>query len=165
MKETISREEFNNMDREVLYTLFTGMQEQLRRSDEMIDALKVTVDKLNEQLKILNSRMFGKSTEKSLAPSDQLSIYDFGLNEAEATVQCEVIEEPEMETVVIHRKKRKGKRDEDLFGLDPVHVDHGLSDEELAEQFPEGYYELDDEVYRKLEVEPAVFKVIEHLEL
>ena len=162
MKEKISREEFNNMDREVLYTLFTGMQEQLRRSDEMIDALKVTVDKLNEQLKILNSRMFGKSTEKSLAPSDQLSIYDFGLNEAEATVQCEVIEEPEMETVVIHRKKRKGKRDEDLFGFDAVQVDHGLSDEELAEQFPEGYYELDDEVYRKLEVEPAVFKVIEH---
>lgn len=32
MKETISREEFNNMDREVLYTLFTGMQEQLRKS-------------------------------------------------------------------------------------------------------------------------------------
>ena len=162
MKETISREEFNNMDREVLYTLFTGMQEQLRRSDETIDALKVTVDKLNEQLKILNSRMFGKSTEKSLAPSDQLSIYDFGFNEAEATVQCEVIEEPEMETVVIHRKKRKGKRDEDLEGFEAVPVDHGLSDEELAEKFPEGYYELDDEVYRKLEVEPAVFKVIEH---
>ena len=162
MKETISREEFNNMDREVLYTLFTGMQEQLRRSDETIDALKVTVDKLNEQLKILNSRMFGKSTEKSLATGDQLSIYDFGFNEAEATAQGKIIEEPEMETVVVHRKKRKGKRDEDLFGFDAVQVDHGLSDEELAEQFPEGYYELDDEVYRKLEVEPAVFKVIEH---
>ena len=162
MKEMISREEFNNMDREVLYTLFTGMQEQLKRSDETIDALRVTVDKLNDQLRILNSRMFGKSSEKSLATGDQLSIYDFGLNEAEATAQGKVIEEPEMETVVIHRKKRKGKRDEDLFGFDAVQVDHGLSDEELAEQFPEGYYELDDEVYRKLEVEPAVFKVIEH---
>ena len=162
MKETISREEFNNMDREVLYTLFTGMQEQLERSNETIDALRATVEKLNEQIRIMNTRLFGKSSEKSLAAGDQLSIYDFGLNEAEATVQCEVIEEPEMETVVIHRKKRKGKRDEDLFGFDAVQVDHGLSDEELAEQFPEGYYELDDEVYRKLEVEPAVFKVIEH---
>ena len=158
----ISREEFNNMDREVLYTLFTGMQEQLKRSDETIDALRVTVDKLNEQLRILNSRMFGKSSEKSLATGDQLSIYDFGLNETEATAQGKVIEEPEMETAVIHRKKRKGKRDEDLFGFDAMQVDHGLSDEELAEQFPEGYYELDDEVYRMLEVEPAVFKVIEH---
>ena len=152
MKETISREEFNNMDREVLYTLFTGMQEQLRRSDETIDALKVTVDKLNEQLKILNSRMFGKSTEKSLATGDQLSIYDFGFNEAEATVQGKLINEPEMKTVIIHRKKRKGKRDEDLEGFEAITVDHELSDEELAEKFPEGYYELDDEVYRKLEV-------------
>ncbi len=162
MKETISREEFNNMDREVLYTLFTGMQEQLRRSDETIDALKVTVDKLNEQLKILNGRMFGKSTEKSLAPSDQLSIYDFGFNEAEATVQGKLINEPEMKTVIVHRKKRKGKRDEDLEGFEAITVDHGLSDEELTEKFPEGWYELDDEVYRKLEVEPAVFTVVEH---
>ena len=162
MKEMISREEFNNMDREVLYTLFTGMQEQLRRSDETIGALRVTVDKLNEQLKILNSRMFGKSTEKSLAPSDQLSIYDFGFNEAEDTVQGRLINEPEMETVVVHRKKRKGKRDEDLEGFEAVAVDHGLSDEELSKQFPEGWYELDDEVYRKLEVEPAVFTVVEH---
>ena len=109
IKETISREEFNNMDREVLYTLFTGMQEQLKRSDETIDALRMTVDKLNEQLKILNSRMFGKSTEKSLATGDQLSIYDFGFNEAEATAHLKLINEPEMETIVVHRKKRKGK--------------------------------------------------------
>lgn len=67
-----------------------------------------------------------------------------------------------METIVIHRRKSKGKRGEDLSGFEAVLVEHGLSDEELAERFPEGYYELDDEVYRKLEVEPAVFKVIEH---
>ena len=162
MKETISREEFNNMDREVLYTLFTGMQEQLERSNDTVDALRATVDKLNEQIRIMNTRLFGKSSEKSLATGDQLSIYDFGFNEAEATVKGKVIEEPKMETVVIHRKKRRGKRDEDLSGFEAIPVEHGLSDEELAERFPEGYYELDDEVYRKLEVEPAVFKVIEH---
>ncbi len=106
--------------------------------------------------------MFGKSTERSLAPSDQLSIYDFGFNEAEFLVQGKTIEEPEIEEAVIHRKKRKGKRDEDLEGFEAIPVEHGLSEEELRETFPEGYYELDDEVYRKLEVEPAVFKVIEH---
>ena len=111
-------------------------------------------EKLNEQIRIMNTRMFGKSSEKSLAPSDQLSIYDFGFNEAEDTVQGEFIEEPEMEEVVIRRKKRKGKRDEDLSGFEAIPVEHGLSDEELKEKFPEGYYELDDEVYRKLEVEP-----------
>ncbi len=162
MKETISREELNKMDKEVLVTLLMGMQEQLERSNDTIDALRATVEKLNEQIRIMNTRMFGKSSEKSLAPSDQLSIYDFGFNEAEETVQGRIIEEPEMEEVVIHRKKRKGKRDEDLSGFEAIHVEHGLSDEELKEKFPEGYYELDDEVYRKLEVEPAVFKVIEH---
>ena len=162
MKETISREELNKMDKEVLVTLLMGMQEQLERSNETIDALRATVEKLNEQIRIMNTRMFGKSSEKSLAPSDQLSIYDFGFNEAEETVQGRIIEEPEMEEVVIHRKKRKGKRDEDLSGFEAIPVEHGLSEEELKEKFPEGYYELDDEVYRKLEVEPAVFKVIEH---
>lgn len=135
---------------------------QMRHRSWMEDSLRVTVDKLNEQLRILNSRMYGKSTERNLAPSDQLSIYDFGFNEAEATAQGKIIGEPEMETVVIHRRKRKGKRDEDLEGFDAVTVDHGLSDEELAEKFPEGWYKLDDEVYRKLEVEPAVFTVVEH---
>ena len=162
MKEAISREELNKIDKDVLVTLLMGMQEQLERSNGTIDALRATVEKLSEQIRIMNTRMFGKSSEKRLAPSDQLSIYDFGFNEAEFLAQDKVIEEPEIEEVVIHRKKRKGKRDEDLSGFEAIPVEHGLSEEELKEKFPEGYYELDDEVYRKLEVEPAVFKVIEH---
>jgi hypothetical protein len=47
-----------------------------------------------------------------------LSIYDLGFNEAEATVQGKIIKEPEMEEVVIHRRKRKGKREEDLSGFE-----------------------------------------------
>jgi hypothetical protein len=118
MKKTISREEFNKMDKDLLYTLFTGMQEQVERSNDTIDALRATIEKLNEQIQIMNTRMFGKSSEKSLAPSDQLSIYDLGFNEAEATVQGKIIKEPEMEEVVIHRRKRKGKREEDLSGFE-----------------------------------------------
>ena len=106
MEKTISREELNKMDKDLLVTLFMGMQEQLERSNETIDALRATVEKLNEQIQIMNSRMFGKSSEKSLAPSDQLSIYDFGFNEAEFLAQGKVIEEPEIEEVVVRRKKR-----------------------------------------------------------
>ena len=149
MEKTISREELNKMDKDLLVTLFMGMQEQLERSNETIDALRATVEKLNEQIQIMNSRMFGKSSEKSLAPSDQLSIYDFGFNEAEFLAQGKVIEEPEIEEVVVRRKKRKGKRDEDLSGFEAIQVEHGLSEEELAEKFPEGYYELDDEQYSR----------------
>lgn len=162
MGKTISREELNKMDKDVVITLLLGMQDQLAKSNETIEALRATVEKLTEQIAIMNTRMFGKSSEKSLAPSDQLSLYDFGFNEAELLAQEGPVQEPEMETVIVHRKKRKGKRDEDLSGFEAIPVEHGLSDGELAEKFPEGYYELDDEVYRKLEVEPAVFKVIEH---
>ncbi|MBO5513117.1 MAG: IS66 family transposase [Mogibacterium sp.] len=162
MGKTISREELNKMDKDVVITLLLGMQDQLAKSNETIEALRATVEKLTEQIAIMNTRMFGKSSEKSLAPSDQLSLYDFGFNEAELLAQEGPVQEPEMETVIVHRKKRKGKRDEDLSGFEAIPVEHGLSDEELADKFPEGYYELDDEVYRKLEVEPAVFKVIEH---
>ena len=45
----------------------------------------------------------------------------------------------------------------------PVRVEeHTLSDEELAELFPDGYRYLPDEVYRKLEMHPATYEVIEH---
>ena len=162
MEKTISREEFNKLDRDILYTMFTGLQEQIANQSETIDALRLTVDKLTEQIAIMNSRKFGRSSEKGLATSDQLSLLDFGFNEAEFTLQGQIIEEPEIEEVVVRRKKRKGKRVEDLEGLPVEPVFHGLTEEELASEFPNGYYELPDEIYRKLDVIPATFKVIEH---
>ena len=162
MEKAISREELNTMDKDVVITLLLGMQDQLSKSNETIDALRSTVEKLTEQIAIMNSRQFGRSSEKGLVTSDQLSMLDFGFNEAEFTVQGQVIEEPEIEEVIVRRKKRKGKRDEDLEGLPVEPVVHGLTEAELASEFPDGYYELPDEIYRKLEVIPATFKVIEH---
>ena len=60
------------------------------------------------------------------------------------------------------RRKRKGKLDEDLMNFDSKVIEHTLTDEQLAEHFPEGYRRLPDEVYRKLELIPAVFEVHEH---
>ena len=56
-------------------------------------------------------------------------------------------DEPEIETVVIRRKKRTGKRDEDLAEL-PTRIErHELSDEQLTEIFGEnGWKLLPDEV-------------------
>ena len=55
--------------------------------------------------------------------------------------------EPEIETVVVRRKKRTGKRDEDLAEL-PTRIErHELSDEQLTEIFSEnGWKLLPDEV-------------------
>ena len=60
------------------------------------------------------------------------------------------------------RRKRKGKLDEDLMDLDTRIIEHTLSDAQLQEHFPQGYKRLPDEVYKKLELIPAVFEVHEH---
>ena len=56
-------------------------------------------------------------------------------------------DEPEIETVVIRRKKHIGKRDEDLAEL-PTRIErHELSDEQLTEIYGEnGWKQLPDEV-------------------
>ncbi len=44
----------------------------------------------------------------------------------------------------------------------PVIKEHKLSDEELAEKFPDGYKELPAEVYQRLHIIPETFIVDEH---
>lgn len=41
-------------------------------------------------------------------------------------------------------------------------INHVLSEEELAEKFPEGYKELPEEVYKRLHIIPKTFIVDEH---
>ena len=150
------RKQLNTLDKDVLITMLLDLEEKFLANTR-------TIEQLSEQIRIMNVRMFGKSSEKNLASNeDQLSIFDFVFNEAECNVGNSAMEEPEMETVVIRRKKRKGKRAEDLADFAAEIIPHGLSNEELSELFPDGYSELPDEVYRKLEIEPAVFKVVEH---
>ncbi len=60
------------------------------------------------------------------------------------------------------RSKTKGKRDIDLDGLPARIFDHTLSKEELAEQFPEGFKELPEEIYKRLHIIPETFIVDEH---
>lgn len=160
--KSISREEFNKLDRDVLYMMFTGLQDQIAHQSDTIDALRLTIENLTEQIAILTNKRFGKSSENALVTSEQLSILDFGFNEAEFTVDTIDADEPEIETVIVKRKKRKGKREEDLSAFPVIPVIHELSKEELEEKFPDGYTELPDEVYKKLRIIPAQFEVLEH---
>ena len=101
-----------------------------RQMDQMIEqnrALTVSIEKLQEQIAILTQHRFGRRTEKtSEIPSEQMTIADLLLgemryvfNEAEATMD-ESTEEPELEEITYRRKRRKGKRDEDLSGIEVV---------------------------------------------
>ena len=64
---------------------------------------------------------------------------------------------------VVKRKKKKGKRKEDLSSLPVETISHTLSEEELTDIFGEnGWKQLPDETYMRVKVEPAKYTVEEH---
>ena len=150
----------------------------------MILQMQATINRLSEQLDIMNAKKYGRKSEKLKVIEGQMSIYDQAFNEAEAIVDenAETAKsgtnaeaaaenasataaetEPEIETVIVHRKKHTGKREEDLKGF-PTRIEkHELTEEQLTEIFgANGWKQLPDEVYNRLERHPAVYEAVEH---
>jgi len=142
---------------------FTKNQlENLSKEDLVARVLDLQADLNNSQEEnaILKQKLFGRKSEKHIPTGDQqLSIF----NEAEAEVDKGPVEEPKTETITYTRKKAAGKRDADLKGLSAEVIMHEMSEDELKAAFGnEPYVRLPDDVYRKLEVIPAQYKVLEH---
>ena len=85
-------------------------------------------------------------------------------NEAEA-VYSEETPEPTAEEALTpepnRQKKEKGKRERDLSKLPHRIVPHEIPEEELREQFGEGWVRLPDQIYKKVERTVKV-EVVEH---
>lgn len=141
------------------------LQEQNQTILSQNERLIKEVEKLRENVAVLTQNRFGRKTEQSSQIPGQYSMdLDSGLilNEAEAILETEGMEEePAFEKVVV-RKKRKGKRAADLKDIEVVIDERLLSDDELSEIFPDGYRRLPDEIYKDLEYIPAKFLVHEH---
>lgn len=156
--EKLTREQLNRFDKDILITLLLGMQDQIAQQT-------IAIEKLTEQIALMNTRTFGKKSEKIHLDENQLNFFSDIFNEAESLIDGQLSIEPSMDEMVVpahKRRKRKGKLDEDLMDLDTKIIEHTLSEDALAEYFPEGYKRLPDEVYKKLELIPAVFEVHEH---
>ena len=166
----LTDEQLNNLDKEALVIIASSlqsqlgfMQEQLNTANEQLADTNRQIELLTEQIRIMNQRQFGKKSEASSEIEGQLSLFDC-FNEVEATADSSA-PEPEITEVVISsykRSKSKGKREADLDGLPARIIEHKLSDEELAEMFPNGYKELPEEVYKRLHIIPETFIVDEH---
>ena len=157
-KDKLSREQLNNLDKATLITLLLGMQEQLEKQ-------ALAIEKVTEQIALMNSRTFSKKSEKDLIDTEQLNFFAEIFNEAEALLTGKLSAEPSAQEIIVtshKRRKRKGKLNEDLMDFDSKIIEHTLTESELAKHFPQGYKRLADEVYRKLELIPAVFEVHEH---
>ena len=140
----LSSSELNNLSRADLAAMVLQLQQQ--------------INTLNEKIAIMNARHFGRSTEKLDTLPGQMSVF----NEAEAAA-AEAIAEPAIEQVVVRKQKQKGQRREDLSKL-PVRIaNHELTKEQLKAIFGEnGWKRLPDEVYSRVEYQPAVKEVVEH---
>lgn len=106
-KDKLTREELNRMDKDMLITLLLSMQEQLAQQT-------AAIERLTEQIALMNTRAFARKSEKNLTDSDQLNLFDDILNEAEATLAEQTAMEPAFDTVIIpahKRRRRKGKLD------------------------------------------------------
>lgn len=167
----LTDEQLNSLGKEALVILISSLQDQLSSMQEQLDMANAhlsdnnrQIELLTEQIRILNQRRFGKKSESALSSDNaQMTIFDF-FNDAEFFVK-EDLKEPEIEEVVIssyRRSKTKGKREADLEGLPARVIEHRLSEEELADLFPEGYKELPEEVYKRLHIIPETFIVDEH---
>ena len=78
---------------------------------------------LNEQIKSLQDRLFGRKTEKIHKPDGQLSLFD--MPEPDLPIQ----EEPEAVTIKEHTRKRRGCKPLPA-NLPRIEVIHELSEEE-----------------------------------
>ncbi|MCR5419524.1 MAG: transposase, partial [Lachnospiraceae bacterium] len=167
----LSEEQLNNLNKEALVIITASLQDQIESIQSQLDSTNAMladnnrqIELLTEQIRIMNQRQFGRKSESNLNECEgQLTLFDV-FNEVEFLSKPDE-PEPDIAEVVISsykRSKRKGKREADLDGLPARIIDHKLSEEELAEKFPEGYKELPPEIYKRLYIIPETFIVDEH---
>ena len=156
MSKIYSPEELNSFSKETLVAVILSMQDQLGQ-------LNANMERLIEQIADANNKRYGRSSEKLDVIAGQLEL-ELIFNEAEALTETLYVVEPVEEDVIqVSRRKRKGKREEDLKDLPVEVIPHTLSDEKLQELFgADGWKQLPDEVYKRVRVQPAVYTVEEH---
>ena len=118
--KVISREELNKIPQEILVDMFLQLRDSLMIMQEQNATLIKQVSALQENLAVLTQQRFGRKTEKLSEMPGQLHLtFDTSdaINEAEVLTDNGIPKEPEIETVVVHRRKTKGKRKAELEGI------------------------------------------------
>jgi transposase len=141
--------------------LATEKDAVIAAKNSQIDTLKKQVDWLTAQIKLMQSRQFGVSSEKTADISDQLSLF----NEAEAAAAL-TVPELELEKIVYTRKKQKGKREADFSGLPTEQIIHELPENKrVCPDCGGEMHACGHDVYRReLTCIPAQYKVTEHVQ-
>jgi len=159
-EEVYTREQLNGLSKDEIISLFL---DEKNKASKKISELENQLEQKDLELMYVQSKLdvqlqqrFGRSTETSSTIS-QLRM-DF--NEAEAVfAENPVNVEPTADEVVQgykrRGKKQKGKRAEDLKGIETEIVNIEIPDDKLEALFPDGWKRLPDTIVNKLEYIPA----------
>ena len=162
-----TEEQLNKLDKELLISLFLGMQDQMEELTKQTEALNEKMQLMMEQLILSKKNRFGRSSEK-LEDPNQIRFMEVNgtivfFNEAEAVCDLEAPEPEELELKKVRPKKQAGKRAADLSDLPVQRVDHYLTEEELTAEFGKnGWKQLPDMISRCYKFVPAKVEVEEH---
>lgn len=134
--------------------------EIIAEKDARIAELESLVKYYEELFKLSKMRRYAPSSEKACS-NVQLSLF---ADDSDVTGFCPDGIAPETEKVeYIRRKKRVGKRKEDLSGLPVEVVEHKLSEEDaICPECGSAMHEMGRDVRREIEIIPAQVKVVEH---
>ena len=139
------------VDVSVLEQKIESLEATVASQSKQIDELVTLVKFYEEQFKLAQRRQFGQSSEKS---PDQL-YFDNMFNEAEDQADPS-LPEPEYEEIIYTRKKRTGKKDDDLSGLPTERIDYEIPESErICPECGELMKDIGVTVRDELEVIPA----------
>ena len=102
-----------------------SLEATVASQSKRIDELVALVNFYEEQFKLSQRRQFGQSSEHS---PDQLH-FDNMFNEAEDQADPS-LPEPEYEEIIYTRRKRTGKKEDDLSGLPTERIDYEIHESE-----------------------------------
>ena len=149
---TLTLDELNKMPKNAIVMLYMQMSEsftilsaQNQKIQDQNERLIHQIEDLQEQVAILTQHRFGKRTETDKQVIGQLSFSLDNmcvLNEAEVLVENGIPDEPDIEKVVIRRKRSKGKRELNLQDIEVEVINHDCSEEELQKHFPKGWHSM-----------------------
>lgn len=168
----------SKLNKKDIIELLQESRKENRELKEQMNKLAQELQETNQKLQIIlekwnlaQAKRFGASSEKMKYNSEEYqqmelaAMYAEAFNEVDAA-QDKDVPEPAIDdalTVTYTRKKKNGKREEDLSSIphaEPIFSE--LTEEELIEKLGEGYIRMQDEIYKRLEFHPASFEVKEY---
>ena len=167
MAVKFTEEQLNSFDKSLLVQLLVAQQEQNETLAKELHDLNEKMQLLMEQVILSNKKRFGTSSEKMEMENQICFMEKDGtlvfFNEAEAVCDFEAEEPEEIECKPEAKKKRSGKKEEDISGLPVTIISHYMTEKELIAEFGEnGWKQLPDMIAKRYRFIPAKVEVDEH---